>query len=464
MAKQDTVYSLMGMKTPQQIMQEDFAQQMKYMGKQKTGYQQFGAGLGMLLGKIFGGKSDELRQSEEREQAYTTVEEQLATKEQNAAQREAEAFIDPLTPETFEIAARAERKQQMPTDPFAQEIEILNQKAEQVNLLADQFAALGQPSEYIEGLKNQALQLRMSAFTKQREGLKFTRDTEKYNLDMAKTAEELEKLQNRDKFSPQQLAEIQLKSTPESYQNWRRGKGTLVPTVKNSKTPAAIQEYEYFANLPDDDARAQYLSVQSASNWKDTGDSWSMIVNGRVLQSIPKKLKPEDQPETVAKTEKAKVLGKSTAEAQIAQPGQLMQLEAFRTQVSDLMAHPGAKRIFGYLGSSWASVEGTEPFGAAASLEQVQGSTFLQQIPQMKNLGALSDAEGSKITVSANRLKLGLPYEDAQKEAQIIFGLIDRARERIETGNLLSVGDSAPVTVPDGTQRTANGVTYTILP
>ena len=70
MAKGDTVYSLFGMKTPQQVAAEERERAMKYMTGQRTGYQQAGAGLGLLLGSLFG-DSKEMQRAQQGEEIVT---------------------------------------------------------------------------------------------------------------------------------------------------------------------------------------------------------------------------------------------------------------------------------------------------------------------------------------------------------------------------------------------------------
>ena len=72
MAKGDTVYSLFGLKTPQQVAAEERERAYKYMAGQRTGYQQAGAGLGLLLSSLFG-DSKEMQRAKEGEEIVTGV-------------------------------------------------------------------------------------------------------------------------------------------------------------------------------------------------------------------------------------------------------------------------------------------------------------------------------------------------------------------------------------------------------
>lgn len=89
MAKADSVYSLFGMKTPQQVAAEERARAMKYLAGQRTGYQQAGAGLGLLLGGLFG-DSEAMQRAKQGQDIITTARtEQRQAAEAKQAQAEA---------------------------------------------------------------------------------------------------------------------------------------------------------------------------------------------------------------------------------------------------------------------------------------------------------------------------------------------------------------------------------------
>jgi len=469
MAKPDTIYSMFGMKTPQQVMDEEFARKFKYMQGQRSGYQQAGAGIGLLLGSLFGGKSAQLQQAEDRDKAYADVERRLVEKERNVQTADAQTMTQDLTPENIGVALRTESRLDAQKDPFNQEILELNKKAERYNLLAEQFSALGQPAQFVDGLKNTALQTRMAALAKKRDSETFKQNQVKTELDIEFTKERINELQNKDKLTPAQLAEIQLKSTAESYQKWLTGKGTLVPNPKasSSKIPAAIQEFEYFNALPNDEARANFLNVKRSGIIRDLGDRFgffSPTEPGKEVASVRKEIPPEQQPKAVAEKEAAKELGKDVAQSRIKAPGQLIQMQEYSNQLEDLISHPGAKAIFGFGGETRAGISGSDAFGAAAKLEQAQGSAFLSAVPQMKGMGALSNAEGTAITASVQALKLGLPYKQAQQEANKVRTILARGIERIENDQLLTPEQVISRTLGLEEERTTSGgIRYKII-
>ena len=283
----------------------------------------------------------------------------------------------------------------------------------------------------------------MAALSKQREAETFKQTQVKNELDIEYTKARIDELQDKDKLSPAELAEIQLKSTPDSYQKWLKGTGTLVPNPKasSSKIPAAIQEYEYFTQLPSDEARTNFLNIKRSGVVRDMGDRFAFFSPtepGKEVASVKKEIPPEQQPQAVTERKIAEGVGEDISESRVKAPGQLMQMAEYDAQLQDLLENPGSPAIFGFGGETRAGIAGTDAFGAASKLEQVQGSAFLSAVPQMKGLGALSDAEGRAITASVNALKIGLPWEQAQKEIAKVRTLLARGQERIKENQLLT--------------------------
>lgn len=65
MAKADTVYSLFGMKTPQQVARERIAEQQKYIFSQQDPFARAGSAIGVGLARLFGGPSAEEQKAQQ---------------------------------------------------------------------------------------------------------------------------------------------------------------------------------------------------------------------------------------------------------------------------------------------------------------------------------------------------------------------------------------------------------------
>jgi len=442
MAKADTVYSLFGMKTPQQVAQEQLQRQQAFITRSaRDPYQLAGASLGVALGRLFGGPSKEMEQAQEAEEVMQNFNEFGAEVEKEASER----GMAPLD-----------------------EVQMLNKRANELDAMSNRFSALGQPQDIVQNMSNEALKTRFLALDKQREMQKFEQDQQKYQLDMQVAQERLEQLQDRDKLTPLQQAEIQLKATPESYQAWLKGEGPLVPNPKmSSDVNKVIQTFEYWMNLPPEKQK-QFLMVKRAVPIIDTGASFSLRNPADPTQevlNIPKEIPPAQTPEAKAAVKEAEVTTEAVTKDKLAAPGQIMALDMFDTQLADLAGHPGFQNAFGFGGAQLSSIPGSPAFGASSLLEQVKGSAFLNAIPQMKGLGALSDAEGRAITQSVTRLQQGLAPEEARGEITKMRLLLGQQRARIESKQFLTPEQvrNMPLSIPQLTQRTAGGTTYEVI-
>ena len=442
MAKADTVYSMFGMKTPQQVAQEQLKRQQAFITRSaRDPYQLAGASLGVALGRLFGGPSKEMEQAQEAQEVMRNFNEFGAEVEKEASER----GMAPLD-----------------------EVQMLNKRANELQAMSNRFSALGQPQDVVQNMSNEALKTRFLALDKQREMRKFEQDQQKYQLDMQVAQERLEQLQERDKLTPLQQAEIQLKATPESYQAWLKGEGPLVPNPKmSSDVNKVIQTFEYYMNLPPEKQK-QFLMVKRAVPIVDTGASVSFRNPADPTQevlNIPKEIPPAQTPEAKAAVKEAEVTTEAVTKDKLAAPGQLMQIDLFDTQLADLAGHPGFENAFGFGGQQLSSIPGTPAFGAANLLQQVQGSAFLAAIPQMKGLGALSNNEGKALTQAVLRLNQGLAPAEARTEIDKMRRILGQQRSRIESKQFLTPEQvrNMPLAIPQQRSRTVNGNTYRVI-
>ena len=77
----------------------------------------------------------------------------------------------------------------------------------------------------------------------------------------------------------------------------------------------------------------------------------------------------------------------------------------------DLYNHPGRKAATG-ASSIMGMIPGTEAKGFAAKLETFNAQTFLPMVSALKGMGALSDAEGKKLSAAVGALDRGMPEEE----------------------------------------------------
>lgn len=107
MAKPSSVYSILGMKTPEQVAQEEREKAFEYFAGQRTGYEKAGAGLGLLLGSLFGGESDDMARSREGMEIIQSARAEADNQRAMLAEAEAQATAR----EQAEVDARYQRAQ-----------------------------------------------------------------------------------------------------------------------------------------------------------------------------------------------------------------------------------------------------------------------------------------------------------------------------------------------------------------
>jgi hypothetical protein len=96
--------------------------------------------------------------------------------------------------------------------------------------------------------------------------------------------------------------------------------------------------------------------------------------------------------------------------------------------IDQLLVHPG--RISGTGASSFLSnIPGTNARGFQAQLETFKAQTFIPMVSALKGMGALSDAEGKKLSAAVGALDPSMPEAEFEKELRKVQKtLYDKAR------------------------------------
>jgi hypothetical protein len=128
--------------------------------------------------------------------------------------------------------------------------------------------------------------------------------------------------------------------------------------------------------------------------------------------------------------------------------------ERFVKSLEKLRDHKGFSRLFG---ATWLSpsIAGTKGAGAKALFEQVEAMGFMEAIKDMKGMGALSDAEGSRASIAFTGLKPDMPEEDAKAAIKDLIEVVQLGQQRM-TGNQLVNPDGSPQTAQDKAAVEAN--------
>jgi hypothetical protein len=96
-----------------------------------------------------------------------------------------------------------------------------------------------------------------------------------------------------------------------------------------------------------------------------------------------------------------------------------------------LNTHPGKKAAVGFGGASLSLIPGTDAAGFAAQLETFKAQTFLPQVAALKGMGALSDAEGKKLTAAVGALSQSMKQSEFDAQISKIKRDLTAARARV---------------------------------
>ena len=105
-------------------------------------------------------------------------------------------------------------------------------------------------------------------------------------------------------------------------------------------------------------------------------------------------------------------------------------VERMGKQIDDLLAAPGLNNAVGPLQSRMPTFWGSTA-NAEARIEQIKGGAFLQAIPQMTGMGALSNVEGATATAAIARLNLAQDDEGFRLALGELKQVFDSARARV---------------------------------
>lgn len=93
--------------------------------------------------------------------------------------------------------------------------------------------------------------------------------------------------------------------------------------------------------------------------------------------------------------------------------------------------HPGKKDVVGAVtGGLMSMVPGTDAAGFAAQLETFKSQTFIPQVAALKGMGALSDAEGKKLTAAVGALDIKMKKKEFDSQVAKIKSELEAARQR----------------------------------
>lgn len=169
---------------------------------------------------------------------------------------------------------------------------------------------------------------------------------------------------------------------------------------------------------------------------------------------------PDIARETTLATEGAKAL----TERQTAMPGQLADIQKMRENIEGLLDAPGFSTIYGksrYISPSM--LPGGEGADADVRREQLDAQAFQEAIQKMRGLGALSNAEGQKVSAAYTRATNAKQSEESARQAwNEVLQTLTLAEDRVRRGGTPQAQPRAAPAQAATQQatRNLNGKTY----
>jgi hypothetical protein len=143
--------------------------------------------------------------------------------------------------------------------------------------------------------------------------------------------------------------------------------------------------------------------------------------------------------------------GEKQADARMTKNSQVASFDTMLGTLDRLSSHPGLSRSVGVAGA-FPTMPGSDSANFQAELNTFQSQAFLPMVAQLKGMGALSDAEGKKLTAAVGALDPRMGEEAFRSSISRIKSDMDAARQRV-AGSMDQAG-----------QRPATGTKKSALP
>lgn len=131
-------------------------------------------------------------------------------------------------------------------------------------------------------------------------------------------------------------------------------------------------------------------------------------------------------------------------EATQAKAGQVASFDTMLDSLDRIKSHPGLSRSVG-LYSKIPSIPSSDSSNFQAELETFQSQAFLPMVSQLKGMGALSDAEGKKLTAAVGALNPKMSESAFKESLNRIQKDMEAARQRAIQNTNLPPRKAAPI-------------------
>lgn len=125
--------------------------------------------------------------------------------------------------------------------------------------------------------------------------------------------------------------------------------------------------------------------------------------------------------------------GEKQAEKDLTKSAQVSSFDVMLGSLDRLSKHPGLSRSVGVIGA-FPTMPGSESANFKAELDTFQSQAFLPMVSQLKGMGALSDAEGKKLTAAVGALSPTMGEKAFRESVARITADMETARQRLAGG------------------------------
>jgi hypothetical protein len=178
-------------------------------------------------------------------------------------------------------------------------------------------------------------------------------------------------------------------------------------------------------------------SMQIAQMQMEGRQQMAAIAQGMQQQSLDIRQQAADEKKKAAEQQKL---------------GVVASFDSALDTLDTISKHPGKSAGVGFGGAQLSMIPGTNASGFAAQLETFKAQTFLPQVQALKGMGALSDAEGKKLTAAVGALSQSMKQSEFDAQTAKIRRDLEAARSRV--GSTMQNSPSAPApAMPVATKR-----------
>lgn len=224
--------------------------------------------------------------------------------------------------------------------------------------------------------------------------------------------------------------------------------------------PASVREYEYFNKLPKT-AQDQFLGLKrqgyEVTNIAGVPTLVPRMPGGQVVPLSTLQNEMSGKAGIAGATKAATTLAEAQTEAKLGLGSSLDEIQKMRDSVKGLVESPGFDTIYGLSGKIDPRnyVPGTSASDASAKREQLDAMSFGIAIQKMKGLGALSDAEGKRVSAAYTRAtNPKISSDEARKSWNEVLQHLDKAERR----SVALAGGNINYAPGDGQSKTIKGM------